>query len=377
MHELIVMITINIILSEVLYESKDRRFKVMHAYKRQNLLRQWSGGLLAGVMFVSGCAAPSNPASDNNRDALELSPSAESRPVSVHDAEERESFLTFEDDTGREIRLPEQPQRIIVLSPQLLDLLYSVDGHAIAHATSPGGTVPDEAERIEEVGGMTTVNTEKLLALKPDLVIGSVVFHRELTAILDASNVPFALFNLSTYADLQQKAVLFGQLSGTENKAREALADLDQEIREWTARVPASDAPTFIMLNVTPNSLSVQRQDTVGIEVATMLHMNNLAETWEAASDSPSTAPFSLEKIVELNPDYVFILIHGAREDGEKKIQSDLASQPAWTSLRAVKENRMIILPSDRFLSNPGFRLSESVEYLAKLVYPDTYENGH
>ncbi|MEK3731694.1 ABC transporter substrate-binding protein [Paenibacillus sp. FSL M8-0334] len=371
------MITINIILSEVLYESKDRRFKVMHAYKRQNLLRQWSGGLLAGVMFVSGCAAPSNPASDNNRDALELSPSAESRPVSVHDAEERESFLTFEDDTGREIRLPEQPQRIIVLSPQLLDLLYSVDGHAIAHATSPGGTVPDEAERIEEVGGMTTVNTEKLLALKPDLVIGSVVFHRELTAILDASNVPFALFNLSTYADLQQKAVLFGQLSGTENKAREALADLDQEIREWTARVPASDAPTFIMLNVTPNSLSVQRQDTVGIEVATMLHMNNLAETWEAASDSPSTAPFSLEKIVELNPDYVFILIHGAREDGEKKIQSDLASQPAWTSLRAVKENRMVILPSDRFLSNPGFRLSESVEYLAKLVYPDTYENGH
>lgn len=152
MHELIVMITNNIILSEVLYESKDRRFKVMHAYKRQNLLRQWSGGLLAGVMFVSGCAAPSNPASDNNRDALELSPSAESRPVSVHDAEERESFLTFEDDTGREIRLPEQPQRIIVLSPQLLDLLYSVDGHAIAHATSPGGTVPDKAERIEEVG---------------------------------------------------------------------------------------------------------------------------------------------------------------------------------------------------------------------------------
>ncbi|WP_342574912.1 ABC transporter substrate-binding protein [Paenibacillus sp. FSL M8-0142] len=372
------MITINIILSEVLYESKDRRFKVMHAYKRQNLLRQWSGGLLAGVMFVSGCAAPSNPASDNNRDALELSPSAESRPVSVHDGEEEKaSFLTFEDDTGREIRLPEQPQRIIVLSPQLLDLLYSVDGHAIAHATSPGGTVPDEAERIEEVGGMTTVNKEKLLALKPDLVIGSVVFHRELTAILDASNVPFALFNLSTYADLQQKAVLFGQLSGTENKAREALADLDQEIREWTARVPASDAPTFIMLNVTPNSLSVQRQDTVGIEVATMLHMNNLAETWEAASDSPSTAPFSLEKIVELNPDYVFILIHGAREDGEKKIQSDLASQPAWTSLRAVKENRMVILPSDRFLSNPGFRLSESVEYLAKLVYPNTYENGH
>lgn len=292
----------------------------------------------------------------------------------AQDEESREPALSFQDDAGREVTLPQLPQRIVVLSPQLLDLLYAVDGHAIARATASGGTVPEQAKNLEDVGGMTTVHTEKLLALKPDLVIGSTVFHRELAGVLDASRIPFAMFNLSTYSDLKQKAVLFGKLAGSESKATEALAKLDRDIQDLTAKVPAGRAPTFIMLNVTPSSLSVQRQNTVGLEVAAMLQMTNVAESFEASDQSPSTAPFSLEKIVELDPDYVFILIHGARADGENKIQADLASQPAWASLRAVKENRMAILPSDLLLSNPGFRLNESVAYVAKLVYPEVYD---
>lgn len=288
---------------------------------------------------------------------------------------EAEEFLTFKDDADREIALSSQPQKIVVLSPQLLDLLYAVDGTAIARATSTGGTVPEAAKSLDDVGGMTTVNTEKLLSLKPDLVIGSTSFHRDLTSILESSDIPVALFTLSTYADMKEKAQLFGRLAGTETKANEALKQLEEQIEKLTAKVPMGETPSFIMLNVTPTSISVQRENTVGLEVAEMLHMKNVAANFEASEKSPSTAPFSLEKIVEMDPDYVFVLIHGARDNGEKKIESDLAGQPAWSSLRAVKEKRMAILPSDLLLSNPGFRLNESVEYLAKLVYPTVYNH--
>lgn len=290
-------------------------------------------------------------------------------------------FLSFQDDAHREVTLPKQPERIIVLSPQLLNLLYAVGGNAIARATSTGEAVlPEHAENLESVGRMTAVNTERLLALKPDLVMGSTVFHRELAGILDASEVPFALFDLATYPDLKKKAVLFGKFAGTESQANEALVKLERALNDVIAKVPAHQAPTFIMLNVTPNSLSIQRQNTVGLEVAAMLNMENAAETLASSpslAQSPSTAPFSLEKIVELDPDFMFILIHGARAEGESKIQADLAGQPAWASLRAVQENRMFILPSDLFLSHPGFRLNESLEYLAKLVYPDAYGHAH
>lgn len=335
--------------------------------------------LLGGLMLAVATGCASSPAADTVAEKQEASAPASAAETaefsSVTEETKDETFLTFTDDADREVTLQAQPQKIVVLSPQLLDLLYAVDGTAIAKATSTGGTIPEKAKTIEDVGGMTTVNTEKLLSLKPDLVIGSTSFHRELVNVLEASEVPFALFTLSTYDDLKEKAQLFGKLAGTEPQANEALARLEKQLGDLTDKVPADQAPTFIMLNVTPSSISVQRENTVGIEVAEMLYMKNVAGVLEASRKSPSTAPFSLEKIVELDPDYVFVLIHGAREDGEKKVESDLAAQPAWASLRAVKEKRMAILPSDLLLSNPGFRLNESVEYLAELVYPDVYGN--
>lgn len=340
-------------------------------------LSRSSARLLAGVLLfalAAGCASNSNgggASSDSSSQEPAQTASASSSP------ESEQAFLLFQDDVGREVTLQSKPQRIVVLSPQLLDLLYEVNGSAVARTSSPGTEVPEGAKSLEDVGGMTTVNTEKLLALKPDLVLGSPMFHRDLADLLDASHIPFALFRLSNYSDLKKTAPIFGKLSGTEDEANAKLADLDRKIGELTVKLPADASPTFVMLNMTPSSISVQRTNTVGLEVAGMLHMKNVAETLEASQKSPSTAPYSLEKLVELDPDYVFILIHGAKDDGEKKIQSDLASQPAWASLRAVKEKRMAILPSDLLLSNPGFRMNDSVDYLAKLVYPDIFRDGN
>ncbi|WP_144027953.1 ABC transporter substrate-binding protein [Paenibacillus sp. 32352] len=323
------------------------------------------------LIIAAGCSVKAILNSGNA--STESQPAADTMKSSP--APDQKGFMSFKDDIGRTIDLKTQPKRIIVLSPQLLDLLYAVDGSAIAKTTSPSAAVPEQAKGIEDVGGMTTVNTEKLLALKPDLVIGSTSFHRELANVLDASGIPFALFSLSTYQDLKEKAPLFGQLAGKPNRANEELAKLDEKIKLLTANLP-DQKPTFIMLNVTPTSISVQRTNTVGLEVAGMLKMKNVAEALDASSKSQSTAPYSLEKVVELNPDYLFILIHGARGDGEKKIKSELAAQPVWSSLRAVKENHMTVLPSDLLLSNPGFRLNESVAYLAEYVYPEIYKNA-
>lgn len=339
-----------------------------------------AGGLLGSMLLAltSGCGSPAgSQARETTITSSPVTTVQATEAATVTDQGKSETFLSFTDDVGHEVTLSSRPQRIIVLSPQLLDLLYAVDGNAIARATSTGGAVPEEAKSIEDVGNMTSVNTEKLLSLKPDLVMGSTAFHRDLASVLEASGVPLALFNLSTYEDLREKALLFGKLAGTETKASEALAKLQGQIEELTAKVPTGSSPSFIMLNVTPSSISVQRENTVGLEVANLLHMNNVAATLTPSQKSPTTAPFSMEKIVELDPDYVFLLIHGAREEGEKIIETDLASQPAWASLRAVKEQHMAILPSDLLLSNPGFRFNESVEYLAKLVYPDIFGHGN
>ncbi|OUQ87029.1 hypothetical protein B5G50_17550 [Brevibacillus brevis] len=69
------------------------------------------------------------------------------------------------------------------------------------------------------------------------------------------------------------------------------------------------------------------------------------------------------------------MVVYGTEEYGRQKLKDDLESNPAWASFRAVKEKRMVFLPSD-FVNSPGLKIDQTFEYLAKLVYPDAYEKN-
>ncbi|MBB6674012.1 ABC transporter substrate-binding protein [Cohnella nanjingensis] len=62
------------------------------------------------------------------------------------------------------------------------------------------------------------------------------------------------------------------------------------------------------------------------------------------------------------DPDYLFMIVHGTEEYGKQKLKEDLESNPAWSSLRAVKEKRMVFLPSD-FVNSPGLKIDQTFEY--------------
>lgn len=118
--------------------------------------------------------------------------------------------------------------------------------------------------------------------------------------------------------------------------------------------------------------MSLQKNSTISLNVANRLKLKNVAESLPAGM-MPSSAPYSLEKLVELDPDFLFFTVHGTEDYGKEKLKSDLESNPAWKTLRAVKENKIYFLPSSLFVTNPGLNFDQSLSYLAKLVYPDIY----
>ena len=51
----------------------------------------------------------------------------------------------------------------------------------------------------------------------------------------------------------------------------------------------------------------------------------------------------------------------------------NVESDPAWSSLTAVKEGRYLFLPQELFHYKPNERWDESYEYLAKIIYPELF----
>ena len=71
----------------------------------------------------------------------------------------------------------------------------------------------------------------------------------------------------------------------------------------------------------------------------------------------------------------MLVVTMGNMADIEKRMKTDLASNPAWAGLRAVQNHQIFFLPSELFQLNPGIRYQEAVEYMAKTIYPEVY--GH
>ena len=105
-----------------------------------------------------------------------------------------------------------------------------------------------------------------------------------------------------------------------------------------------------------------------------MLHFDNVASAVAQDAKGAEKVPYSMEALVEQNPDSIFFTSMGPKDKIEKRIQEDVKNNPAWSTLRAVQEGRVYVLPENYFLINPGLDYPKAVAYMAKLVYPEVYK---
>ncbi|MEK8132000.1 ABC transporter substrate-binding protein [Paenibacillus filicis] len=280
-------------------------------------------------------------------------------------------FLTFRDASGQEIKLDRKPERIVMLNTELLDLLYQAGGAAVGRSTAPGYTPPEAARGVQEVGQINSVNMEEIFNLKPDLVIGQPLFHAKLRTQFQEANIPFSVLTVKSAQDISSNGKLMGQLADKEEAVTASLQRMEEQIKTMIGKLPQGKEPTFAMLTVMGNSPSIQKGSSIALDVAAGLHMKNVAEGLQVGP--MGAVPFSMEKLAELNPDYLFWTVHGTEDSGLETIKKQLEGNPAWSSIKPVKEGKFYMLPSRWFVNNPGFELDKSYAYLAQIVYPESF----
>lgn len=311
--------------------------------------------LSAWVMLLSGCGPQ--------------------RISGAKPAEGGPAYLTVTDDAGRTVALAAKPARIAVLSTSYLDLLYAVGGTAVGKPTSKGGIIVSETSKLAELGQVTNINPEQLLALQPDLVIAYQGLHEKLLPMLENSHIPVMLLKMKTYEDVREKIRLFGEITGETTRAQYIDEDLAGKIRNITERLP--DRPKrAVILHATAKSVTVELENSIAGDVAKILHIINIAADSAAWTTHTNAVPYSLEKLVEGDPDVILITMMGGSEDVQKRLQADVESNPAWAGLRAVQNKQVYLLPADLFQLNPGIHFDKAVAYMASVVYPEVYAYG-
>lgn len=268
--------------------------------------------------------------------------------------------LLVNDFAKRQIKFDSAPTKIATLSSGDLDIINKLGGTIVGRPTSKA-PVAAELQNAEQIGDPHQPNIEKIASVHPDLLIASSGFEKYIPT-LESQGIQVFISSANSIQEIRNNIELYGNILGKADKAKEIVKNIDDQI----AAIQKEALPSINALLVygAPGSYLVALPNSLSGDLLSKTSAKNIAADFEATKEYPQYAPLSVERIVEKNPSAVFLITHGDPAAVQKAFEEEMAKNAAWKNLDAVKNKRIVVLPSDLFGSNPGTRVSESLAYL-------------
>ena len=309
-------------------------------------MKQWTLILLAVFsLALAGCGAPA-----------------------AQNAGESQTYAVITDDNGRTVSFDKKPERIVVTSASFIAPLYAVGGEVVGRPVTKSKVIP-EAESAATIGPVYQIDTEKIIALTPDLVIINKGMNEKLIETLAANNIKTLVIEMKSYEDVKREIGIFSALTGEKTKGDALIAKMDADIDAVRASIP-QEKKRISIIHSTGQGLSVQLDGSIAGSIAKMLGWENTASGMPALDKNPDAAPYSMETLVAQNPDIIFVTSMGEEAEIRASMEAMFAENPAWQSVAAIREGRVYYLPQEMFLFSPGIEYPSAVKYMARLIYP-------
>lgn len=266
------------------------------------------------------------------------------------------SRQTFTDEIGRRVAIPPNPQRIISLAPNITETLFALGLAERVVGVTTYCDFPVAAQMKEKVGDTLKPNLERLIALKPDLVLISTASQLEkITHQLDQLQIPVFVTNPKTVAEVLASIRKLGEITGTTAGAEEVVAAMQQKIADRPAALPTPPRVLYV-LQLSP--LITAGKNTFINDLIQLAGGQSISG--EEAADYPQ---FSRETAIARAPELIIVpASHGTELVSVDAIKTEFAVTPA------VKNNRVVSVNPD-LIDRPGPRIVEGLEALRKAIH--------
>ena len=266
----------------------------------------------------------------------------------------------FEDEAGRRVAVPDEPQRIVSLAPSVTEILFALGlGERVVGVTEFSNH-PAEAAAKPKVGSFVRLNAERILDLKPDLAVGTVDGNRlDLVRLLEDAGVAVYAVNPQSVDGMIRTVAGLGAACGVPARGDALSRDLRSRLARVTERTRGSNRPrVFLQINTRP-IMSVNR-NTLHHDVIRLAGGVNL--TAHHAVPYPRV---SLEEILSQGPDV--ILISSMERGGAFEEARQAWFQ--WNTIPAVRTGRVHLIDSD-LIDRASPRVIQGLEAMADLLHP-------
>jgi len=289
--------------------------------------------------------------------------------LSAEVVSETAAAVKFRQPNGTVVTLHKYPKRVVICHGSLVQVWYAAGGTAVGipHIISKK-TLPEAARHLPTVGIMPAPNPEKILVLKPDLVLlmNRLERHHAVANVLNRAGVETVLIDYANYPDFASLLNFFGHLNGDSAAARAEAKRVADEVDAICRKSQAMSKPSVAIVFAAGIGFRLESEHSNTGTMVKMLGGKNIVSGVE-----PPRVSFSYEQFFLDDPEVIFVITMGRAAALKEKFKREIMSQAAWKKLRAAKDGRVYFLPADLFLYEAGMRYPEAFRYLAERLHPD------
>lgn len=255
---------------------------------------------------------------------------------------------------------PKYPERLVCLTEETTEILYRIGAGDRVVGVSGFTVRPPEARKKPRVSSFLDANFERILELRPDLVLGFSDLQAELARELGKRGVPVLLFNQRSIAEILQTVRLVGALIGRAEPAERLAGDLAANLQRHGERASALPRRPRIFFEEWHEPLiSGIRWCSELVELVGGEDVCSETRVQQGASGRI----FAPEEIARRNPDAVIASWCGRKAKPEK-----IRERRGWDRVRAVLDDQLYEIKSTYILQPGPAALTDGVNQLAEIV---------
>lgn len=270
---------------------------------------------------------------------------------------------TFKDEVGREVTFPFPPKKIVSLAPNITEILFGLGLDEEVVGVSIHCNYPERAKRKVRVGSYISLDYERIISLKPDLIIATGAGNtKDMVERLESFGFPTYVIFPKNFNDILKSIHHLGQVVNREKEALALIEGMRQRKQKVVEQVKGLPRPrVFLQIGEAP---------IVSVGKGSFAHDLILLAGGEniAGSENGAYPRLGMEEILRRAPEVILISSMNPKGDYSRVIQE----WSRWRMIPAIKNGRIHLIDSD-LIDRPSPRIIDGLEEMARLIHPEKF----
>lgn len=274
-------------------------------------------------------------------------------------AEGKERLLT--DEMGRKVKIPHSARRIISLAPSITEILFALGLNEEIAAVTNFCDYPEAVLNKPRIGGFVNPDIEKIVSLKPDLIIGIRDGNRMDTVHrLNDFGFPVYLIDPKGFNGVMGTIKNIGDVVGREKESRRMIKNMVNK-RENIITLTRSLSKPRVFFQVGDVPMITVGKGTLADDLIRLAGGRSISE-----NELMGYPSYSIETILLKAPEIIIM----SSMESKKNYLNLVKKWQNWESIPAVKMNAIYVIDSN-LVDRPTPRIAEGLEALVRIIHPE------